>query len=137
MFRDCPGRIKNLPKYICHCICSFCRHIKPHKINVCCHGYTIFFSILFCSGFEYYFISKYTKLFHNFSCRFYLIFSSCAFSTSSLVKINLRSSATTVIYYWGYTIEIIDIECVLGHESCLHFFRKCPFKSAMLNLTRS
>ena len=34
-------------------------------------------------------------------------------------------------------IEIIDIECVLGHESCLHFFRKCPFKSAMLNLTRS
>ena len=35
------------------------------------------------------------------------------------------------------SIEIIDIECVLGHESCLHFFRKCPFKSAMLNLTRS
>ena len=34
-------------------------------------------------------------------------------------------------------IEIIDIECVLDHESCLHFFRKCPFKSAMLNLTRS
>ena len=38
---------------------------------------------------------------------------------------------------WGGVIEIIDIECVLGHESCLHFFRKCPFKSAMLNLTRS
>ena len=38
---------------------------------------------------------------------------------------------------WGHIIEIIDIECVLGHESCLHFFRKCPFKTAMLNLTRS
>jgi hypothetical protein len=23
-----------------------------------------------------------------------------------------------------YTIEIIDIECALGHESCLHFFRE-------------
>ena len=37
--------------------------------------------------------------------------------------------------WWELYIEIIDIECVLGHESCLHFFRKCPFKSAMLNLT--
>ena len=26
-----------------------------------------------------------------------------------------------------YTIEIIDIECVLGHESCLHFFSQVPF----------
>ena len=24
-------------------------------------------------------------------------------------------------------IEIIDIECVLGHESCLHFFSQVPF----------
>ena len=28
-----------------------------------------------------------------------------------------------------FTIEIIDIEWVLGHESCLHFF----FASALLN----
>ena len=26
-----------------------------------------------------------------------------------------------------YSIEIIDIECVLGHESCLHFFSQVPF----------
>ena len=26
------------------------------------------------------------------------------------------------------SIEIIDIECVLGHESCLHFFLRMPFE---------
>ena len=35
-------------------------------------------------------------------------------------------------------IEIIDIECVLGHESCRRFFsHACPYKSAILNLIRS
>ena len=27
----------------------------------------------------------------------------------------------------GLTIEIIDIECVLDDESCLHFFSQVPF----------
>ena len=30
--------------------------------------------------------------------------------------------------FWAYTIEIIDIECVLGHESCLYFFLSVPFE---------
>ena len=37
----------------------------------------------------------------------------------ALVKCNLK------------TIEIIDIECVLDHESCLYFSHACPYKSAM------
>ena len=32
-----------------------------------------------------------------------------------------------------YIIEIIDIECVLDDELCPHFFRACPYKSAILN----
>ena len=48
-----------------------------------------------------------------------------------------RTATKTENIFCTVTIEIIDIECVLGHESCLHFFRKCPFKTAMLNLTRS
>ena len=35
------------------------------------------------------------------------------------------------------TIEIIDIECVLGHESCLHIFRACSYIASILNLARS
>ena len=31
------------------------------------------------------------------------------------------------IWQWVITMEIIDIECVLGHESCLHFFSQVPF----------
>ncbi len=46
-----------------------------------------------------------------------------------------------VIYIVKYrctlSIEILDIECVLGHESCREFFHTCPYKSAILNLTRS
>ena len=42
----------------------------------------------------------------------------------------------------GWLIEIRDIECVLGHESCPYdhvsiFSQGCPSKSAILNLARS
>ena len=60
------------------------------------------------------------------------------YSRLSTFTLDPRQLLSTLdIYSRLSTIEIIDIECVLGHESCLHFFRKCPFKSAMLNLTRS
>jgi cystathionine beta-lyase/cystathionine gamma-synthase len=36
------------------------------------------------------------------------------------VKICLLDTVTAI------TIEIIDIECVLDHESCLHFFTCVP-----------
>ncbi len=34
------------------------------------------------------------------------------------------------------TIEIIDIECVLGHESCLHFFSCMPLHSRHIEFSQ-
>ena len=43
------------------------------------------------------------------------------------IKLDNWEGGGADIHIYVFTVEIIDIECVLGHESCLHLFSQVPF----------